>query len=99
LQDSGEQRITAVLLPGGRLDPDILILEAILRGRALDIKHVLDPGREALPETSLVLAVGDLPASVPWLQGYRLLECWEAPGWGRWCLYQHPTRRDARALR
>ncbi len=99
LHDSGEQRITAVLLPGGRLDPDILILEAILRGRALDIKHVLDPGREALPETSLVLAVGDLPASVPWLQGYRLLECWEAPGWGRWCLYQHPTRRDPRALR
>jgi len=99
LAGSGEQRITAVLLPGGRLDPDVLILDAILNGRALDIKHVLDPVREAGIETSLVLVVGEVREPAGWLEGYRRLECWEAVGWGRWCLYRHPTRRDPRAVR
>lgn len=91
LSSSGEHRITAIVRPGVRLDVDMVLMETALRGRDLDIEHLL-PGRSsAEARTSLVLVMGDEE-----LPGHERLECWEAPGWGRWCLWRHPTRRDDR---
>lgn len=91
LSATGESRITALILPGCRLDADMILMETALRGRDVDIEHLL-PGRSAAEaRTSLVLVMSDQP-----LPGHQRLECWEAPGWGSWCLWRHPTRRDLR---
>jgi len=91
LEGSKERTITSILLPGGRLDPDVLILESILKGRELDIRHVLDWDPSRPVQTSLLLLVGEAPSSSPWLGDFRLLESWEAAGWGAWSLYRRKT--------
>lgn len=96
LEGTDEREITAILLPGGRLDPDVLILESILRGRELDIRHIL-PTDSARPiRTSLLLVVGEIPEQAPWLEDFRLLESWEAPDWGAWSLLRKraPSKPD-----
>ncbi len=91
LEDSGEGAITAILLPGGRLDPDVLILESILRGRELDIRHILDSDPAPPVRTSLLLVVGEAPSSSPWMDDFRLLERWETADWGAWSLHRRRT--------
>lgn len=91
ISSTGEYRVTALVLPGCRLDVDMVLMETALRGRNLDIEHIL-PGRSsAEARTSLVLVMGEEA-----LPDHELLECWEADGWGRWCLWRHPTRIDDR---
>ncbi len=104
LEGTGESAITSVLLPEGRLDPDVLILESILRGRELDIRHILDRDPARPVRTSLLLLVGEAPPSSPWLADFHLVESWQASGWGAWSLYRRkapgvgwPTESPGRA--
>lgn len=100
LSVTGEYRITGIILPKSRVDADMFMLESIIQGQLIDIEHYL-PGRTTTePRTSLVLVIGEDEAEfhkeVPWLSTHKFLKMWGAPGWGKWALYQHPTRRDDR---
>ncbi|MBQ7567795.1 hypothetical protein IJT17_03220, partial [bacterium] len=103
LDCTGESRFTAVISPDARLDVDMLMLEAMLQGRLIDIEHYL-PGRTySVPKTSMVLAVeGDQPIDIKaegeWGSEYELVKTWNEAHWGNWLLYKHPYNIDMRPL-
>lgn len=103
LDQTGESRFTAAIMPNSRLDVDMLMLEALLQGRFIDIEHYL-PGRtQAVPLTSMVLAISgeghlDLAAEGEWAKEYELTKTWDEGRWGVWALYKHPTKIDMRPL-
>lgn len=103
LDQTGESRFTAAIMPNSRLDVDMLMLEALLQGRFIDIEHYL-PGRtQAVPLTSMVLAIGgeerlNLATEGEWAKSYELVKTWDEGRWGVWDLYRHPTKLDMRPL-
>ncbi|MCR5661077.1 MAG: glycosyltransferase family 39 protein [bacterium] len=102
LDKTGESRITAMISPNSRFDVDMLMLDALLKGRIIDIEHFL-PGRSVFkPKTALLLAVGDENTDFlrlyHRLKDYEILQTWEHPKWGVWVLYKHPTQIDNRPL-
>ncbi len=102
LNKTGEARITAMITKDSRLDVDMLMLDAMLNGKMIDIEHLL-PGRSRFRvKTSLLLAVGDEHTNFdylyPRLKDYEILQKWNYPKWGVWILYKHPTHIDTRPL-
>ena len=100
---TGESRFTAAIMPDSRLDVDMLLLDALLQGRLIDIEHYL-PGRtRAVPKTSMLLVIEgktpiDLASEGDWAKEYEKQKVWLEPRWGVWTLYKHPTKIDMRPL-